>query len=56
MLKPNGTLVFKWNECQIPLKEILPLCPAKPIIGNRSPKQSKTHWILFMKEEGELNK
>lgn len=52
VLKPNGTLVFKWNECQIPLKEILPLCPAKPIIGNRRPNQSKTHWILFIKEEG----
>ena len=56
VLKTNGTLVFKWNECQIPLKEILLLCLAKPIIGNRRPKQSKTHWILFMKEEGELNK
>ena len=22
VLKPNGTLIFKWNECRIPIKEI----------------------------------
>lgn len=25
VLKPNGTLIFKWNEEQIKLSEILPL-------------------------------
>lgn len=50
VLKPYGVLVFKWYEYHIPLKDVLKLCPAKPIIGNRRPKASKTHWILFMKE------
>ena len=50
VLKPYGVLVFKWCECDIPLKDVLALCPAKPIIGNRRPKASKTHWVLFMRE------
>lgn len=47
VLKPNGTLIFKWNEEQIPLKQILQLAPCSPILGNR---RSKTHWIVFFKE------
>ena len=46
VLKPNGTLIFKWNEEQIALKEILKVINAKPLIGN---KRSKTHWLVFMK-------
>lgn len=52
VLKPNGVLVFKWNETQIKISEILPLTEHRPIIGHRSGKQSLTHWVLFMKEEG----
>ena len=51
VLKPYGVLVFKWYEYHIPLKDVLKLCPAKPIVGNRRPKASKTHWILFMREQ-----
>lgn len=49
VLKPNGTLIFKWNEMHIPLKEILALTPNRPIIGNRGGKAAKTHWVVFMK-------
>lgn len=49
VLKPQGTLVFKWNECHIPLKEILALTPYKPLFGNRGGKAAKTHWVVFMK-------
>jgi ubiquinone/menaquinone biosynthesis C-methylase UbiE len=51
VLKPNGVLVFKWNETQIPLAEILKLTNEKPLFGNKKPAQSKTHWVLFMKGE-----
>jgi len=51
VLKPNGTLVFKWCDSDVPLREILALTPEKPLVGNRKPATSKTHWILFMKEE-----
>lgn len=49
VLKPNGTLVFKWNEDQIKVSEILSCFDAKPLYGHKSGKNSKTHWIVFMK-------
>lgn len=49
VLKPDGTLIFKWNECQIPVHEILALTPERPLFGNRKPGLSKTHWIAFLK-------
>lgn len=51
VLKPNGTLIFKWNEYHIPVGRILSLTPEKPLFGHRSGKSSKTHWIVFMKSE-----
>jgi SAM-dependent methyltransferase len=49
VLKPDGVLVFKWNEMHIPLKEILALTPMQPLFGNRGGKAAKTHWIVFIK-------
>lgn len=46
VLKPNGTLIFKWNEDQVSLKEVLHAIGRKPLFGNR---RSKTHWLVFMK-------
>ena len=50
VLKPFGTLIFKWCEVEIPLKEVLSLTPEKPLYGHRSGKKAKTHWVAFMKE------
>jgi len=50
VLKPNGTLIFKWNECRIPVKEILALTDHAPLFGHKSGKTMQTHWICFMKE------
>ena len=47
VLKSNGTLIFKWNEEQIKLNEILATVDFKPLFGN---KRAKTHWLVFMKE------
>lgn len=49
VLKPNGTLVFKWNEHDVKVSEILKLTPEKPLFGNRCGKTSKSHWLVFMK-------
>jgi len=49
VLRPDGTLVFKWNETEIPVSRILALTPEKPLFGNRCGKSNKTHWIVFMK-------
>lgn len=48
VLKPTGTLIFKWNEVQVPLKDVLKAIPYQPLFGN---KRSKTHWLTFTKEE-----
>ena len=48
VLEPHGVLIFKWNEDQIKLSEILRLIPYKPLLGDR---RSKTHWVVFMKED-----
>ena len=47
VLKPYGTLIFKWNEQQIKLSEILKAIEYEPLLGN---KRSDTHWLVFMKE------
>lgn len=51
VLKPNGTIVFKWYEYRIKLSEILEILPEKPIFGNKRPHMSKTHWLVFFKPE-----
>jgi hypothetical protein len=49
VLKTNGTLIFKWNETQIPTKTIIETFGAKPLFGHPSGKASKTHWITYIK-------
>lgn len=50
VLKPGGTLIFKWNETQIRTSEILALTDQKPAFGHPSGKKGGTHWICFIKE------
>ena len=49
VLKPYGTMVFKWNEMDIKVSEIIGLCEQQPLYGHRSGKGGKTHWLVFMK-------
>lgn len=49
VLEPNGFLIFKWNETDIPVSKILELTDKKPIFGHISGKRSNTHWICFVK-------
>jgi hypothetical protein len=51
VLRAKGVLVFKWNEHEIPVSKILALCPVQPLFGHKSGKQSKTHWLVFMKRD-----
>jgi SAM-dependent methyltransferase len=53
VLKPNGTLIFKWNETQIPTTEIISAIGVKPLFGHTSGRRMNTHWMTFMKEEGQ---
>ena len=49
VLKPGGTLIFKWAESEHSVSDILKLTDAKPLFGHRTRQHSKTHWITFMK-------
>lgn len=49
VLKPEGTLIFKWNEHEVPVSQILALTPEKPLVGQRCGKTAKTHWLVFLK-------
>lgn len=50
VLKPNGTLIFKWSEIDIPVSDILKIIPYKPLYGHRSGKHMTTHWMAFIKD------
>jgi len=48
VLEPFGILIFKWNEQQIKLGEVLSVVKYKPLFGDR---RSKTIWAVFMKND-----
>ena len=54
VLKVNGTLIFKWSEVSIPLREVLKITPYKPVLGHPSGKRMGTHWVLFIKTEEDM--
>lgn len=49
VLEPNGTLIFKWNENQIKVSEIINVIGQQPLFGHKSGKSANTHWLSFMK-------
>ena len=49
VLRPHGTLNFKWNETQIPVRDVLACTGVPPLYGHRSGRLNKTHWITFIK-------
>lgn len=49
VLREDGTLVFKWNEHEIPVSQVLALTDVQPLFGNRCGKTAKSHWLVFMK-------
>lgn len=50
VLKTGGTLIFKWNEQQIKVGEVLKaIKDYKPIFGHRTTIKNQTIWMAFMK-------
>ena len=49
VLKPHGTLIFKWNEERILVSDLLNVLKVEPLIGHRTRQSSKTIWMAFMK-------
>ena len=50
VLKPDGVLIFKWSEYDIPAEKVWTAIGQKPLFGHHSGKQSRTFWGCFMKE------
>ena len=48
VLAPSGVLIFKWNETQIPVSQVLALTDQRPLVGHKSGKSARTHWITFI--------
>ncbi len=55
VLRPSGTLVFKWCAFEIPVGEVLALTPEKPLFGHISGRRAQTHWIAFLKPNNGVN-
>lgn len=51
VLEPEGVLVFKWNETQVSLRDVLALTPHAPLFGNTAGRKNGTHWMVFMRPE-----
>ena len=49
VLKPDGVLIFKWAETEIPAADVWDAIGEKPLFGHHSGKKSKTIWACFMK-------
>lgn len=50
VLKSPGTLIFKWSDVQIHVKEVLELIKElgfEPLLGD---KRGQTRWLVFVKE------
>jgi hypothetical protein len=48
VLDNHGTLIFKWSETNIKLREVLSCFNKKPIIGH---PRGKTIWCVFFKND-----
>lgn len=46
VLKVGGTLVFKWSDVQVNVKEVLELLQQRPLFGQQ---RGTTHWMTFVK-------
>jgi SAM-dependent methyltransferase len=55
ILKPEGVLLFKWNDHDVKFDKVLKLFPVKPLFGqqvkvsNSKNHPSSTIWFCFMK-------
>ena len=51
VLKPDGVLIFKWEETQIQAADVWAAIGERPLFGHHSGKKSQTFWGCFMKLE-----
>lgn len=52
VLKPYGTLNFKWNENQVLVSELIKIFGKEPLYGQmRTGKMSTTVWLAYLKDK-----
>lgn len=51
VLKPDGVMIFKWSEHDIPAEKVWKAIGQKPLFGHHSGKNMGTFWGCFMKLE-----
>ncbi|WP_289184863.1 hypothetical protein [uncultured Parasutterella sp.] len=55
VLKPNGTLIFKWADKDVSLAELLYVLPQAPVFGDKKQTNNKSgtnrYWLVFFKHE-----
>ena len=56
VLKPNGTLIFKWNQNDIDFEEVFRVIGREPLYGHICGKSKNTMWAAFVKLESEQAK
>ena len=49
VLHADGVLVFKWNETQVKVRDVLALTNVQPLFGHPTGRKGLTHWLVFMK-------
>lgn len=56
VLRPGGTLVFKFNDESADFRDVLELAPAPPLFGTSvNDGRTETRWFVFYKPEGARN-
>ncbi len=49
VLMPYGILIFKWNEAQVTINQVLKAIGKTPLFGHVTGKHGRTIWCAFMK-------
>ena len=49
VLEDYGVLIFKWNEEQIAVREVLNAIERQPLFGHTTGRHGKTMWMCFIK-------
>lgn len=48
VLDDHGVLIFKWNEHNVKVSEVIKAFGQEPLFGHRTGQSSKTMWMAFM--------
>ena len=49
ILAEYGVLIFKWNERDIPISQVLKCFDKEPLFGHTMRSKTRTYWMAFMK-------